>query len=80
MSMFVARLLKLAPAMQLREKCRLAAVHAPCFLLSCQTPLETFKLKSLPQFTVQILLKLIVVLTLDPRETPTDIPTPFEEK
>ena len=39
------------------------------FLLSLQTPFETFKLKSLQQLTVRILPKLIVVLTLDSRET-----------
>ena len=39
------------------------------FLLSLHTPFETLKLKSLQQLTVRILPKLIVVLTLDSRET-----------
>ena len=38
------------------------------FSLSCQTPFETFKLKSLHQLTVRILPKLIEVLTLDSKE------------
>ena len=50
------------------EKCQLAAEHAPFFSLLCQTPFETFKLKSLHQLTVRILTKLIVVLTLDSKE------------
>ena len=65
MSMLVTRLLKISVD---REKCWLAAEHAPFFLLSCQTPFGTFKLKSLHQLTVRILPKLIEVLTLDSKE------------
>ena len=63
--MLITRLLKISVD---REKCRLAGEHAPFFSLSCQTPFETFKLKSLHQLTVRSLPKLIEVLTLDSKE------------
>ena len=76
--MFVVRLLKLptawkfplhGPRNYVDWSSEMPANCSAFFVLSLQTPFETFKLKSLQQLTVQILSKLIVLLTLDSRET-----------
>ena len=62
--------ISVARATQLRRLIVGTAGQLQCliFLLSLQTPFETFKLKSLQQLTVRILPKLIVVLTLDSKQ------------
>ena len=77
MSIIVARFLKLSTAWKfplhgprnyVGWSWEMPASGSAFFLLSFQTPFEIFKLKSLQQFTIRILPKLIVVLTLDSRE------------